>query len=326
MKLTDLAAELSGLLGEDKIYRDEPMARHTSFRVGGDADLFVRVASAEQLVRTIALLKRSQMPYFILGRGTNLLVADEGYRGCIITMTGRETGPLTDTRPELFGEACQEDQVRDLDYVEVDGCCLRAGAGASLAMAAREAMVHGLSGLEFAAGIPGSIGGGLAMNAGAYGGEMCQVTENVTVLEDGTKTRTLDNDEMQFGYRTSRIRRTEDIVTGAVFRLTPSSRESILARMQELAAKRMEKQPLEFPSAGSTFKRPEGYFAGKLIMDAGLKGFRVGGACVSEKHCGFVVNDRGASAAEIRALIRQIQERVYENSGVMLEREVIYLG
>ncbi|MBQ9611434.1 MAG: UDP-N-acetylmuramate dehydrogenase [Lachnospiraceae bacterium] len=322
-----LRESLGAVLGDENVHIKEPMSLHTSFRAGGPADLFVRVGSPEQLSRTLALLGEAKMPYFILGRGTNLLVADEGYRGCIITMTGKGTGPLTDTRPELSEEVpTQQDSRGGMDSVTVNGCLVTAGAGASLAMAAREAMLHGLTGLEFAAGIPGSIGGGIAMNAGAYGGEMCQVTKSVTVLDDDMQIRTLDREQMEFGYRTSRIRSTRNIVLEAVFELTPSDRESVLGRMQELAQKRLEKQPLEFPSAGSTFKRPEGYFAGKLIMDAGLRGFRVGGACISEKHCGFVVNDRGASAGEIRELIRQVQEKVLESSGVRLEREVIYLG
>ena len=238
----------------------------------------------------------------------SLLIGDGGYRGAVVTMcapAGTETA---------------------LNRVEVDGTMLRAGAGASLlkiAMAARDA---GLTGFEFAAGIPGSLGGAVMMNAGAYGGEMKQVVRTVDVLYPGKEVRTYSGEEMEFGYRTSRLKREDGIVLAAAIELAPGDKQAITDRITELAQQRKDKQPLEFASAGSTFKRPEGYFAGKLIQDAGLKGFRVGDAQVSEKHAGFVINRGNASAAQIRKLIEEVQRIVLEDAGVQLEREVIFLG
>lgn len=315
-----LTAALEALLGKENVFADEPMSAHTSFQAGGPADLFIRVCDAGKTAQVLRILREEGVPYFIMGRGTNLLVSDAGYRGCVMTMVSPGARPITDTALET------ESGRRDLDRVYIRNQTVVAGAGASLAQAARTALQGGLSGLEFAAGIPGSVGGGISMNAGAYGGELRDVTVSVTVLGAQLAPRTLGLEEMEFGYRTSRIRRTGEAVLEAVFRLTPEDPEKIREKMQTLARQRAEKQPLEYPSAGSTFKRPEGNYAGKLIMEAGLCGFRVGGACVSEKHCGFIINDRGASASEIRELIAQVQKRVYENSGVMLEREVIYLG
>jgi UDP-N-acetylmuramate dehydrogenase len=210
--------------------------------------------------------------------------------------------------------------------VTIDGCRLRAGAGASLlkiAMAARDAS---LAGFEFAAGLPGSLGGAVMMNAGAYGGEMKDVVKSVRIFYPGFEIREFSAEEMEFGYRTSRLKRERGIVLGVEMEFEPGDRQEITDRIRELAQKRMDKQPLEYPSAGSTFKRPEGYFAGKLIQDAGLMGFSVGDAQVSEKHAGFVINRGNASAAQIRQLIEEVQRIVLEDSGVQLEREVIFLG
>ncbi len=285
----------------------EPMSRHTTFRCGGPAALFVEVRNAGELQAVLEAVEEREIPFFLLGRGSNLLVSDAGYDGAVITLGG----DFADIRISA----------EDPQYIE-------AGAGASLTGLSAFARDHGLTGLEFACGIPGSTGGGIIMNAGAYGGEMKDVTVSVDVLprERGAAPFTVSGEDMAFGYRTSRAKTEELIVLRAVIGLQEGDREEIGARMEELLEQRRQKQPLEFPSAGSTFKRPEGYFAGKLIQDAGLSGFRIGDAQVSEKHCGFVINRGSASASEIAALIAAVQEKVYENSGVMLEREVIYLG
>ena len=303
-----LLSELYNITSPDRVRQNEILAQHCSFRTGGPADLFIQVVSADELAETIDILAAYGCEAFLLGRGTNLLIGDRGFRGAVVTMC-----------PPAGGES-------ELSGVRAEGCLLTAGAGASLnkiAIAARDA---GLAGFEFAAGIPGSLGGAVIMNAGAYGGEMKDVVRSVDVLYPGTGIRRLSAQELEFGYRTSRVKHERAIVLGAELELTPGDRDGISSRIADLAQRRREKQPLEFASAGSTFKRPEGYFAGKLIQDAGLKGFRVGDAQVSEKHAGFVINRGGASAAQIRQLIEEVQRIVLENSGVKLEREVIFLG
>ncbi len=287
---------------KEDILLDEPMGRHTTFRVGGKARCLVRISSIRQLEKLIPYLKIAGVPYFILGNGSNLLVGDKGYKG-IVLQIGSKMGTVT-----------------------VEGACMRAGAGLPMIQAARCAQENALSGLEFASGIPGTLGGGIVMNAGAYGGEMKQVVKEVTILNDQGEILTLDNASMEFGYRTSVIKNRPFVVIGALLKLIPGNKEEIFEKMEELAGKRREKQPLEYASAGSTFKRPEGYFAGKLIMDAGLKGHRVGGAMVSEKHCGFVINTGTATAADIAQVIWEVQERVRDKFGVTLEKEVIFLG
>lgn len=303
-----LLSELYNITSPDRVRQNEILAQHCSFRTGGPADLFIQVVSADELAETIDILAAYGCETFLLGRGTNLLIGDRGFRGAVVTMC-----------PPAGGES-------ELSGVRAEGCLLTAGAGASLnkiAIAARDA---GLAGFEFAAGIPGSLGGAVIMNAGAYGGEMKDVVRSVDVLYPGTGIRRLSAQELEFGYRTSRVKHEHAIVLGAELELTPGDIDGISSRIAELARQRREKQPLEFASAGSTFKRPEGYFAGKLIQDAGLKGYRVGEAQVSEKHAGFVINRGGASAAQIRQLIEDVQRIVLENSGVKLEREVIFLG
>ena len=303
-----LLSELYNSTSPDRVRQNEILAQHCSFRTGGPADLFIQVVSADELAETIDILAAYGCETFLLGRGTNLLIGDRGFRGAVVTMC-----------PPAGGES-------ELSGVRAEGCLLTAGAGASLnkiAIAARDA---GLAGFEFAAGIPGSLGGAVIMNAGAYGGEMKDVVRSVDVLYPGTGIRRLSAQELEFGYRTSRVKHEHAIVLGAELELTPGDIDGISSRIAELARQRREKQPLEFASAGSTFKRPEGYFAGKLIQDAGLKGYRVGEAQVSEKHAGFVINRGGASAAQIRQLIEDVQRIVLENSGVKLEREVIFLG
>ncbi len=290
------------IVPEGRLLFHEPMSRHTTFRVGGEAECMAVVETKEELSKLISYLGRIEQDYFVLGNGSNLLVGDKGYRGIIVKLGSR------------------------LSAIGVDKNHIATGAGALLSRVAYVARDAGLSGLEFAAGIPGSIGGGIVMNAGAYGGEMKQVVQMVRVMDKEGEILTLDNDTMEFGYRTSIIKDRPFIVLGVVLRLTPGDKAEISAKMEELMRQRKGKQPLEYPSAGSTFKRPEGYYAGKLIMDAGLRGYRIGGAQVSEKHCGFVINAGGATAADIREVIEEVQERVLDRFHVRLEREVIFLG
>lgn len=293
---------LESVVTAENILLEEPMHKHTTFRVGGPAEVFVTVDNKEQLEKIIKYLNLVERPYFILGNGSNLLVGDKGYRGVIIRLGGEFTA------------------------LKTEGNLLTAGATVLLSAAAREAMENGLTGMEFASGIPGSIGGGVKMNAGAYDGEMRQIVESVQVMYKDGSILDLDNDTMEFGYRNSVIKNRPYVVLQVSLRLQPGNKEEILARMNELAARRKEKQPLEFASAGSTFKRPEGYFAGKLIMDSGLRGARIGGARISEKHCGFVINDGTAIAADIAELIQEVVETVRDKFGVTLEPEVIFLG
>lgn len=287
---------------EEDILTEEPMSRHTTFRIGGEAACFIRISSEEQLRKLIPYFENVGVEYFVLGKGSNLLVGDKGYPGVILQIS----------------DACQQ--------IEAEENRLQVQAGAALSKVALFAMERGLEGLEFAAGIPGTVGGGVVMNAGAYGGEMKQVVESVRVLSSEGEILTLDNDTMEFGYRTSIIRNRNFIVLSVTFRLREGNREEIRARIEDFQKRRMEKQPLNYPSAGSTFKRPEGYFAGKLIMDAGLRGFQIGDARVSDKHCGFVVNVGKATARDVTDVIEEVQEKVRERFGVSLEREVIYLG
>ena len=286
----------------DRVLINEPMKKHTTFRIGGPADYFVIPVSWEEAELVISICKEFQTPYYIIGNGSNLLVSDQGYRGVII---------------QLYKEMSQ---------VEVEGNVIRAQAGASLARIAGAALEAGLTGFEFAAGIPGTLGGACVMNAGAYGGEMKNVLKEVTVLTKEGEVLVIPAKALELGYRTSVIPKNGWIVLGAVLQLKKGDQEQILARMEELKEQRITKQPLDLPSAGSTFKRPEGYFAGKLIMDAGLRGFTVGGAQVSEKHCGFVVNRGNATAADVWELICEVKRRVKEMTGVELEPEVKLLG
>ena len=293
--------KLNNVIGKDSILIDEPMSRHTTFRVGGPADFFVIPKAKEEVRDVIRICKEAGMPYYIIGNGSNLL-SDAGYRGVIVQI------------------------YKEMNEVKVEGDLVKAQAGALLSGIAAKALGAELSGFEFASGIPGTIGGSCVMNAGAYGGEMKDVLESVTVLTGEGKIIELGRNELELGYRTSVIAKKGYIVLGAALKLERGDGEKIKTYMDELKEKRVTKQPLEYPSAGSTFKRPEGYFAGKLIEDAGLRGFQVGGAQVSEKHCGFVINRDHATAADIMELMRQVQIRVKENSGVDLEPEVKRLG
>ena len=289
-------------LGSDNVKLQEPMSKHTTFRIGGPADFYLCPHSTKEVQQTVQICKEENLPYFILGNGSNLLVSDKGYRGAIIQLW------------------------KNFSDISVKDCCITAKAGALLSKVAAEALEEGLTGMEFASGIPGTIGGAVFMNAGAYGGEMKDIIKEVKVLDDQGEVRVLSNEEMKLGYRTSIVKEKGYTVLSAVLQLKKGDASVIRETMEDLKNRRTSKQPLDMPSAGSTFKRPEGYFAGKLIMDSGLRGFSVGGAQVSEKHCGFVVNKGGATAEDVTALIREVQRRVKEKFGVELETEVRFLG
>lgn len=290
------------IVPQENILFDEPMSRHTTFRVGGPAKCLIKVNDKEQMKKLVPYLHKTGQKFFILGNGSNLLVGDKGYPGILVKL----------------GDGMEE--------VTVEGERMKLSAGTLLSKAASIARENELTGMEFSSGIPGTVGGAIVMNAGAYGGEMKQIVESVEVMDREGEILVLDNDTMEFGYRTSVIKSRPFIVLETVLRLQKGKKEEIGAKMEELSRLRREKQPLEFASAGSTFKRPEGYFAGKLIMDAGLRGFSIGGARVSEKHCGFIVNSGNATAADIREVIEEVQQCVKAKFGVSLEREVIYLG
>ena len=287
----------------------EPMKRHTTFRIGGPAAVFISPGSEEELREVLNLLKEENIPWTILGNGSNLLVSDEGFKGAVISMS----------EGWAYSGVLREDE-------KAGKTLIRAGAGELLSRTARLAMECSLTGMEFASGIPGTIGGALVMNAGAYGGEMKDVLKEVTVMTAAGEILVLPAEKLEMGYRTSLVKTKGYLVLSAVIVLEQGNQEAIKARMKELTEQRVSKQPLEFPSAGSTFKRPEGYFAGKLIMDAGLRGYQTGGAQVSEKHCGFVINKDNATAADVCRLLRDVQDKVKEQFGVTLEPEVKFLG
>lgn len=297
-----LINDLLAVVGEAKVKLDEPMSAHTTFRIGGPADVFVEPDSEERLCQVVALCRNAGVPFVCVGNGSNLLVSDDGFRGVVVS-----------TR-------------RGMEQLEINDDLVKAGAGVLLGKLASECCRAGLGGLEFAGGIPGTVGGAVVMNAGAYGGEMKQVLIRVHVLMPDGSLVWISVEEMELGYRTSCIPSCGGIVTAAEFKLYPKDSVQIKGEMDELGRRRREKQPIELPSAGSTFKRPAGYFAGKLIQDAGLAGFRVGGAEVSSKHCGFVVNRGGATAADVLSLCRQVESEVYRRFGVSLEMEVKTLG
>lgn len=293
--------ELQNVMGGSGIFMEEPMKKHTTFRVGGPADVLVQ-PDETALAAILALCRQYHVPYSFIGNGSNLLVGDKGIRGVVIEMTD------------------------PMGNIEVDGTKITAQAGAMLSKIANTAASNGLGGMEFAAGIPGSVGGAVVMNAGAYGGEMKDIIERVYVLDENGAQLELDRDALDLGYRHSCIPEKKYIVTKVVLDLVPCNEAEIRSEMKELNEKRAEKQPLQYPSAGSTFKRPEGYFAGKLIMDAGLRGYQVGGAQVSEKHCGFVINKEDATAADICQLMQDVSDKVQAQFGVVLEPEVKMIG
>ena len=290
------------IIPEERILFHEPMSKHTTFRVGGEADCLIMIHEEQELTKLIRYLNQIEEAYFIVGNGSNLLVGDKGYRGVMI-------------------QICKK-----MNQIEIQDNMIHAQAGALLSKIAAKALTAGLAGFEFASGIPGTLGGAVMMNAGAYGGEMKQVVTAARVMKISGEMEEVPVGEMGLGYRTSIFSKNGDIVMSADIKLDTGDVEKIRANMEELKKKRVEKQPLEYPSAGSTFKRPEGYFAGKLIQDSGLRGFRVGDAQVSEKHCGFVVNRGQATAAEIMDLIEQVSDRVYTQFGVRLEPEVRQVG
>ncbi len=297
-----LAQRLVQIVGEDNVLLDEPMRDHTTFEIGGPADIFVTPDDPEEVASVLAACREADAPTFILGCGSDLLVSDEGYRGVIVSLT------------------------EGLINVTTDGKQMCCQAGVGLGDASEMACELGLSGLEFACGIPGSIGGACYMNAGAYDGCIADVLKSVRVLTTDGELETIGVEDLNLGYRKSRIADEGMVVLSATFELKKGDPEEIRATMDDLTQRREEKQPLELPSAGSTFKRPEGHFAGALISDAGLKGWQSGGAAVSKKHAGFVVNVGDATAADVHAVIEHVQDEVERQFGVRLEPEVRFLG
>ncbi|MCF0132294.1 MAG: UDP-N-acetylmuramate dehydrogenase [Blautia sp.] len=278
------------------------MKKHTTFRIGGPADYFLVPENIEQVRGILKICREEEMPYFFVGNGSNLLVSDAGYRGAVIHLGSHFSG------------------------VAIQGNQIRAGAGALLSAVAAAARNAALTGMEFAGGIPGTVGGAVVMNAGAYGGEMKHILKEVTVMDPDGETMVLPVQELELGYRTSIIKQKDYLVLEALIELSAGDEAAIGERMKELSEQRISKQPLEYPSAGSTFKRPEGYFAGKLIMDSNMRGYRIGGAQVSEKHCGFVINVGDATAKDVAALMKDVSDAVQEKFGVILEPEVKFLG
>lgn len=293
---------LSRIIGKENIKLDEPMAKHTTFKIGGPAQVFVTPKNIEEIQQVVLLCKAEKVPFFVLGKGSNLLVSDEGMEGVVIQLYDR------------FAEC------RVLDNH------IYARAGVMLSKLGHIAYENSLTGFEFAAGIPGTLGGAVMMNAGAYGGEIKDIITSVDLMDDAGNTFTKNCEEMDFAYRHSIVEEHRYIVLGALIHLEQGKKNEIQQKMKELAEARKLKQPLEFPSAGSTFKRPEGYFAGKLIMDAGLRGYQVGGAQISEKHCGFVINKGNAKAADVLKLVDDVRKKVYDTFQVELEPEVRLVG
>lgn len=298
----NLINELYKIVGEQNVRVDEPMSKHTTFRIGGPAQLFVTPQTTEELGQVVLSCNAYKIPFFMLGHGSNLLVSDDGMQGVVI---------------QLY---------RNFSDFSIEGTMVRAQAGVMLHMLGNAVRDAGLTGFEFAAGIPGTLGGAIMMNAGAYGGEMKDIVAKVQLMDANGNLLEKTGEEMEFGYRHSIVEEKGYIVLGATLALQQGDKEAVAAKMEELATARKTKQPLEFPSAGSTFKRPEGYFAGKLIMDAGLQGYSVGGAQVSEKHCGFVINKGGATAADVMQLIQDIRQTVYDKFQVQLEPEIKLTG
>ena len=300
--MQNIYEDLCRLAGEQNVRREEPMQHHTTFRIGGPAAYYVTPEERDRVAAVIALCRKEAVPYYILGNGSNLLVSDSGFDGVVVAID------------KLWR------------YTVWDGCRVTAGAGTPLAMLARQALERGLTGMEFAAGIPGTLGGAVVMNAGAYGSEMKNIITSAAVLTVAGEVCQLSVDELALGYRTSCIPAGQYVVLEAELELAAGDPEQIRSRMDELAVQRRTKQPLEYPSAGSTFKRPPGHFAGKLIQDAGLSGYRVGGAQVAEKHNGFVINTGDAAAADVIALCNHVKAEVKRQFDVDLELEVKLLG
>lgn len=303
MESNNLLDTIKAIAGAENVKTNEPMSIHTTFRIGGNADYFVTPESVETLKQLLELLKKSDISYYITGNGSNLLVSDKGFRGVVIQLA---------------------DKFANVEYINDN--TVEAMSGVKLSKLGNMLAKKGLAGFEFATGIPGTVGGAVRMNAGAYGGEIKDIIVSAKVLDKDGNILEINKDELALGYRTSCIKDKEYIVISAVFRLTNGEPEQINANIKELAEKRRAKQPLEYASAGSTFKRPEGYFAAKLIEDAGLKGAACGQAQVSEKHAGFVINKGNATAKDVCELTDMIKSKVKQMSGVNLELEVIKVG
>ena len=301
MNQNELQLKLTALLGSDSVLTKAPMRDQISFRVGGPADFIAMPETVEQLTALLDLLRDENIPHLLMGNGSNLLVRDGGYPGVVI-------------------------KTRNMDAIDVRGDEIIAEAGAMLRKVAEVALRYELAGLEFASGIPGTLGGAVVMNAGAYGGEMKDVITAVEIINAQGEMEVWDNARCDFGYRHSALQDQNAIVTKVHLKLQPGKADAIKAQMLDFNGRRRDKQPLEYPSAGSTFKRPEGYFAGKLIQDCGLKGYRVGGAMVSEKHAGFVINHDHATATDVLQVIHDVQARVKETFDVELKTEVIVIG
>lgn len=293
-----LIEQLVDISGEQNVIQNEPMKRHTTFRIGGPCDIFIKPRSIEEIRQIIEVVKENKVPYYVVGNGSNLLVSDDGYRGVIIN---------------LFN---------NFSDITVEGNTITASAGALLGKIGYTALKNSLTGFEFATGIPGTLGGAVVMNAGAYGGEMKDVLSEVTVLTKEGELLTLKADELELGYRTSIIAKKDYIVLEGKIQLKPGEPDKIKAVIDDLAFRRRDKQPLEYPSAGSTFKRPKDNFAGKLIMDAGLRGYTLGGAMVSDKHCGFVINKGDTTCEDVIKLTDHVKEEVKNQFGIELELEV----
>ncbi|MDO4287975.1 MAG: UDP-N-acetylmuramate dehydrogenase [Eubacterium sp.] len=301
MNKENIKAHLGAVIDKDRILDNEPMKNHTSFKVGGPADFLVLPESRDELAAVLACCRENELPFYVMGNGSNLLVRDGGYRGVMI-------------------------KTRQLDKISVDGEVITAEPGALLKDVAEAALAYSLTGMEFASGIPGSIGGAVVMNAGAYGGEMKDIISEIEVITETGEIRVLPIEDCAMGYRKSIVQENPWYVTRITLRLARGDAAAIKATMDDLNLKRKTKQPLEYPSAGSTFRRPEGYFAGKLVQDCGFKGYSVGGAQVSEKHSGFVINKDNATAADILKLIGEIQAKVKADFGVDMRTEVIVIG
>ncbi|MBQ0004659.1 MAG: UDP-N-acetylmuramate dehydrogenase [Clostridiales bacterium] len=301
--MKEITAKLKAILPAERIHENEPMKLHTSFKIGGPADIYAEVATVDELKAVLRLMADTGAEHMLVGNGSNFLVSDEGYRGVMIRLGG------------------------DFDSISLEGSRITVGASKLLSGVSAFATENGLAGFEFASGIPGSIGGAIFMNAGAYGGEMKDVVKKVSLVSaDGSQNFQCSGEEMGFGYRMSSVQATGAVVTEVVIELTQDDKEAIAERVKELAYKRNSKQPVQFPSAGSTFKRPVGGYAAALIEEAGLKGFTVGGAQVSEKHSGFVINIGDATCSDVIELMKAVRQKVYENSGIVLEPEVRIIG
>jgi UDP-N-acetylmuramate dehydrogenase len=303
----DFYQTLKDILRDEQILIEEPLAKHTTFQIGGPAEFLLLPENSHQAAELVKMLCEKNMPFYVIGNGSNLLVSDKGYKGTIIKI----------------GQCMSDIEIEKHDESR---WLVKAGAGVLLSKLANKIADHELTGFEFASGIPGSLGGAVTMNAGAYGGEMKDSIMGATVVDQSGNIMHLNKEDLQLGYRKSIIQEKNYIVLDASFLFELGNKEDIRNKMNDLNERRRDKQPLEYPSAGSTFKRPEGYFAGKLIMDAGLRGYQVGNAQISEKHCGFVINKGGATAADIMTLITEVRQIVFDKFGVMLEPEVRLLG